>query len=367
MRILDRYVVRSMIVIFLLTVVVFGILYVLIDSAVNLDEFIDRQVTLKVLTQYYLLNLPIILNQTAGIACLIAILFTYSSLNSHNEIIVLRASGMTFWQITKPALIFALLVSTLILFVNEKYIPDAENKIKKIRNDNLILEVDRKKKKQAVIKNLTFYGMKNRLYFIDSFDPNTYDLEGITIVGYDSHQNIKEKIVALKGKWTGIAWKFYQCQVTTFSGNITAGTSIKVYEEKLVDIKETPEDFLKQRLEVKSMNIKQLADYISRFSDSGAKRALNNLRIDLYSKLTFPLGNFIIVFLGLPFAIFSHRRKAQTFTSLGIAVGIAFLYYVCDSVGLALGKGGLFHPLLSVALAPVIFAGAAVALIKSKF
>jgi len=367
MRILDKYIVRSIILIFLTTVLVFGVLYVLIDSAVNLDEFIDRKVSLKILTQYYLLNLPIILNQTAGIACLIAILFTYSSLNSHNEVIVLRASGMTFWQITKPALAFALIVSAIILFLNEKFIPEAENKIKKIRNDNLILEVDREKKIKAKVKNLTFYGMKNRLYFIDSFNPNTSELEGITIVGYDKEQNIKEKIVALNGKWTGIAWKFYQCNVTTFPNKTNAGTNIKIYQEKLVDIKETPDDFLNQRLEVKSMNIKQLAGYIGRFSDSGAKRALNNLRIDLYAKLTFPLGNFIIVFLGLPFAIFSHRRKAQTFTSLGIAVGIAFLYYVCDSVGLALGKGGLFHPLLAVSMAPLIFAGSAVALIKSKF
>ena len=347
---------------------VFCSLYIMIDLASNLAEIINRKVPFEILLDYYASFLPVILAQTSTIACLIAVLFTFSHLNNNNEVIVLRTAGLNFWQISKPALFFALIVSALLFWINERYVPRATTSSEEIRNENIILQVDTERKRKSAIKNLTFYGLKNRLYFIDSFDPNTFEIEGITIIGQDNSQNMSEKISALHGKWTGIAWKFLQCQITTFdSENLAKPKDIKYYEEKLMDIKETPEDFLRQRLNVTSMNIRQLHDYIQRFSNSGAAKALNNLRVDLHQKIAFPFSNIVIILVGLPMAMMTQRRKALTFTSLGVAVLIGFICYVFNAVGLALGKGGLFPPMLAAWLAPMSFLGIAMYLIKTKF
>ncbi|MCA9407361.1 MAG: LptF/LptG family permease [Candidatus Omnitrophica bacterium] len=368
MRILDRYINFNIIKIFTITVFVFCGLYVLIDITSTLDEIIDRKIPINILVKYYLNFFPIILVQTASIACLISSLLTYSAMNNTNEIIVMRASGLNFWQVARPALMFALLITAVIFCLNERLVPQATEVTKEIRDENMILKVDRARKQKEKIKNLTFYGLKNRLYFIDYYSPNTYELNGITIIEHDNHQNIEQKIVALKGKWTGIAWKFYNCQITTYdSTQLNKPDKIKVYKEKLMDIKETPEDFLRQRLNVSAMNIKELHDYIGRFANSGAKKALSNLKVDLYQKYAFPIGNFVIVLIGLPFALLVRSRKGTTFTSVGIAVGIGFLYYVANAVTLAFGKGGLFPPLLSAWAAPMIFTGIALATIKSRF
>ncbi|MCK5215220.1 MAG: LptF/LptG family permease [Candidatus Omnitrophica bacterium] len=367
MRIIDRYVTKSIILIFISTIFIFSMMVVLIDSAVNLDEFIDRKVPVEILVQYYLAYIPTVLVQTSSLGCLIAVLFTFTNLNSQNEVIVLRSAGMNFWQITKPALCFGLLISCAIFLVNEKYIPLAESRIRAIKNENMILEVDRKKKKQSKIKNLTFYGLKNRLYFIDSFDPNSFDIEGITIIEYDKQQNIKEKTHAFKGSWTGLAWKAFQCQVTNYAESDINKTRIKVYQQKLLDIEETPEDFLRQRINITSMNIRQLRKYISRFKDSGATRAINNLKVDLHQKIAFPFGNMVIILVGLPMALVTRSRRAGTLISLAIAIGIGFFYYLSNSVGLALGKGGLFPPILSAWLAPLLFTSVALYFIHEKF
>ncbi|MDZ4243435.1 MAG: LptF/LptG family permease, partial [Candidatus Omnitrophota bacterium] len=347
MCILDRYISKSVVSIFLATVFIFCLLYVLIDSAANLDEFISQKITLQILAQYYASFLPIMLAQTVPMAFLIAVLLTYSQLNHHNEVIVLRTSGLNFWNITRPAIALALIVSAFIFYMNEKFVPRAENESRRIKNENFILEVDKKKKKSAKIKNLTFYGLKNRLYYIDNFDPNSFDIEGLTVIGFDDQQNIKEKIVALNGKWTGIAWKAFQCHITTFSQSDDIPTKVRVYPEKLLDIKETPEDFLRQGVNVKAMNIRQLKEYIARFSNSGAQKAINNLLVDLHWKIAYPASNLIIVLTAMPLALLTGRRKAFTFTSLGIAIGIGFLYQVFNSVGLTLGKAEILTPLLS--------------------
>lgn len=367
MRIIEGYILKTVAWIFVVATVIFSFLFILIDSASNLDEYIGQKVAFKVLIDYYLAYLPFFLVQAAPMALLIACLLAYSSLNSHNEVIVLRTSGLNFWQITRPALAFVILISSVVFLLNERYVPQAQERANKIWHDNLALEVDRQHKKKAKIKNLTFYGLKNRLYFIDSFDPRTYDLSGITIISYDPNQNIEEKLVALSGQWTGFAWKFFRCQVTTFNKTVSASIKVKVYEEKLMDIRETPTDFMRQKLNINSMNIRDLRDYIHRFANSGAARALNNLRVDMHQKIAYPVVNIVVVLVGLPLVLPTGRRKAHTFTSLGIAIGVGFAYHVINAVGLALGKGGLFPPVMAAWLAPVLFTAAGIYLIKTKF
>ncbi len=134
-----------------------------------------------------------------------------------------------------------------------------------------------------------------------------------------------------------------------------------------MDIRETPKDFLRQRLDVNSMHIHQLYDYITRFSNSGATKALNNLRVDLHSKIAYPFSNIVIILVGLPIALMTGRRKALTFSSLGIAVAIGFLFYVFNAVGIALGKSGTLEPIVAAWIAPVVFLTLALFLIKTKF
>src|SRR5882672_7284672 len=123
MRLLDRYISKSIFSIFIGALLVFCFLYILIDMASNLAEIIDRKVPWEILIEYYASFLPIILAQTSTIACLIAILFTFSHLNNNNEIIVMRTAGLNFWQISNVAVIFALLVSVSLFWLNERYVP----------------------------------------------------------------------------------------------------------------------------------------------------------------------------------------------------------------------------------------------------
>ncbi len=368
MRIIDRYINNSILKVFITTIFIFCFLYIIIELTSTLDEIIDRKIPAKVLVEYYTSFLPIIFIQTAPFACLISIMLVFTGLSNNNEIIVMRSCGQNFWQITKSTIYLGLIISMIMFYVNERLVPQATERTKKIRNEHMILEVDRLRKKKEKIKNLTFYGLKNRLYFINSFSVHNNELEGINIIEYDENQNIKQKIDALKGKWTGIAWKFYQCQITTYKiTDISTPIKIKVYKEKLMDIEETPNEFLQYRLNVNSMNIRQLNSYINRFSSSGATKAINNLRVDLHQKIAHPFGTFVLVLLGLPFALMLKSRKGATFSSIGLALGIGFVFYVANAIFLAFGKGGLFPPVLSAWAAPLLFIGIAITIIETDF
>ena len=145
MRILDRYILNSIVTVFVTLILVFCFLYVLIDIASNLSEIIDRKVPLNILAQYYLSFYPVIIVQTSPIACLIAVLLTFGQLNNNNEVIMMRAGGLSFWKITKPAIYFGLIVSASMFWVNESFVPQATVSAEEIRNENIILNFVNKK------------------------------------------------------------------------------------------------------------------------------------------------------------------------------------------------------------------------------
>ncbi len=368
MRVLDNYILRSIVQIFISAILIFTFLYILIDAGTHLDDFLSNKVPALTVFQYYFSFLPVIFVQTSPIACLLAVLFTYSTLNNNNEIIALRASGLNFWKITKPAIIFGLIASALVFLVNEKFAPQGASLAQEIKTEKMKpAATDGTKKKIQPIKNLFFYGMDNRLFFIDEFDPGSKIVRNLTIISQDNLQRMTEKLVAQKGEWNGSSWKLSNCQLTRYNPiDQSLDGDAPFYKEKIMNINERPEDFLKQRSS-SNMNIKELKAYIKRFKGSGAVATLNNIKVDLQQRIAYPFACIIIIFVGLPFALTTGRRKGLTFASVGIALAIGFLFYVVNAVGLALGKAGLLFPFVSAWIAPALFMAAGFYLIRKLF
>ncbi|PIP18633.1 MAG: hypothetical protein COX41_07185, partial [Candidatus Omnitrophica bacterium CG23_combo_of_CG06-09_8_20_14_all_41_10] len=70
MRILDRYILKSVIGIFLSCIFFFLFLYVIIDVLSHLDDILKQQTHLTILIQYYLSYIPIMFVQIAPFSCL---------------------------------------------------------------------------------------------------------------------------------------------------------------------------------------------------------------------------------------------------------------------------------------------------------
>jgi len=347
MRILDRYILKSVLKIFFGCLLTFLFLYIIIDVFSYLEEILKQRVSLNILGEYYLTYLPIIFVQVTPIACLLSTLYTFANLNRHNEIIAMRSSGLSIFGVTKTVLIFGVIVSVLVFWVNDRFVPQSLSLNQKIKEQ---IETGTKKAKEdEVIGNLSMYGLKNRLFFVNRFYPQKNTMEGIVILEHDERQNITRKIVAIKGVYTDGIWRFYKCATYSFDENGQMSKEPQYSEEEIMTITETPHDFLKQRQHPDFMTIAQLDDYIWRLSKSGATTVIRNLKVDLYRKFTEPLTSIIIIFMGIPFALMV-KKRATGLSSLGISIMLGFLYYVLSAISIALGKAGILTPFLAVSL-----------------
>lgn len=353
MRILDRYILRSVVLVFLSCIFIFLFLYITIDLLTNLEDIIKYKVGLSMLIQYYLCFLPIMFIQVSPFACLLSTLYAFGRLNHDNEIIAMRSSGMSITQIAKTVIILGAMVSLFAFWVNDRLVPQSLIMTEKIREEMWEGERNRRLGKENIIANLTMYGLKNRLYFINKFTVATSAMEGITILEHDRDQNITKKIVANKGAFSDGLWEFRQCITYNFGPGGQLLGEPQYFEKELMAIPETPRDFVNQRQRPSYMTIAQLEEYIWKFSKSGTSAIIRNLKVDLYEKFSMPFTNMIIILLGIPFSLIM-RRRATGLSSIGLSLMVGFLYYVLEAISIALGKGGVLFPALSATLSHII-------------
>ncbi|HMU95571.1 MAG TPA: LptF/LptG family permease, partial [Elusimicrobiota bacterium] len=83
-----------------------------------LDLLINKGVSLWTSAQIFFLFFPTILSLSVPMALLLACLLTFGRLSEDNEILALRASGLSFRQILWPPLAVAGLVSLALLPFN---------------------------------------------------------------------------------------------------------------------------------------------------------------------------------------------------------------------------------------------------------
>ena len=365
MRILDRYILKSVFLIFISCIFVFLFLYCIIDVLTNLEDILKHHIQISILVQYYLYYLPIMFIQVAPFACLLSTLYTFGRLNHNNEIIAMRSSGLSIFQITKTVIIFGFLVSLFAFWVNDRLVPKSLAMTQNIREQKLWeASKKEKQKKQETLDNLCMYGLRNRLFFINKFHPTTNSMEGVVILEHDERQNLTRKIVANKGIYDDGLWKFQNSITYNFDKNGQIIDAPQYLEEEIMPIPETPHDFISQRQRLDLMTIAQLEDYIWKLSRSGATSVIRKLKVILYQRYTSPFTNLIIILLGIPFSLMM-RRRATGLSSIGVSILVGFLYYILEAVGMALGMGGALPPLLAASASHIIALAFSIYLINS--
>ncbi len=162
MRIIDRYILKSALGIFFGCLIGFLFLYIIIDLFSNLDSILKMHVNILLLVKYYASFMPIIFVQVTPIACLLSTLYTFGKLNRNNEIIAMRSSGLSIFQISKTMIIFGIIVSVLVFWVNDRFVPQSNSVTEKIKAMMEKKDTKKGRKDAEVISNLSMYGLRNR-------------------------------------------------------------------------------------------------------------------------------------------------------------------------------------------------------------
>jgi lipopolysaccharide export system permease protein len=100
------------------------------------------------------------------------------------------------------------------------------------------------------------------------------------------------------------------------------------------------------------MTYAELLAYIREIQASGYDAT--RYKVDLYSKLSYPLLNVIMVLIGIPFAI-KTGRSGGVALSIGVSVIIGFIYGIVFYVFISFGKSGILPPIFACWIPTFLF------------
>ncbi len=124
MALIDRYLIRQYLRIFLMTFISLLGIYVIADFVTNYSDFsrLDSESGMGAsLTTYYGARVPLFFEMCGRIVAVLAVVFVVSMLQERNEMTALMAAGMSRWRIVKP-LVFVVALTACLGVVNRELI-----------------------------------------------------------------------------------------------------------------------------------------------------------------------------------------------------------------------------------------------------
>lgn len=351
MKIIDRHVFKGFISIFLFCLLFLYVLFVIGDIFGFLDEILREGIGASSLGLFYFYMLPFVLTQIAPISCLLSVVFMLGNLNRYNEITALKASGVSLFRILRPVILASLVIGAFLFLLNDRIVPSSMRMANKVRYEKL--EVG-KRGHTKIIKNIAMYGEGNRIIFTREFDMKNNTLKNTIIHVQDTKRKLITKISVKKMIWDRDKWIGHDVVVYYISQSGDFVGTPKIYDKKIIPIKETPLDFINNQWQPQFMSYRQLKKYLTVFM-AGSKLAHKRFAVDLHYKLSFPFSCLVMVLVAAPLTLVTSRGGAL----LGMAKGIlvALLYVPLVAIGLALGKGGTLPPFWGAWFANIILGG----------
>ncbi|MBI2266079.1 MAG: LptF/LptG family permease [Armatimonadetes bacterium] len=343
MTILDRYVAKELLGPFLFGLATFTILFVASGPLFEIARLIVLHGVPPFLAlQFLLYKMPAILVLTTPMATLLASILAFGRLSGENEIVALKAGGIHFSRVMAPALVFALVVSLLTAWVNDRLVTRANllaGNLKQTRIDMVPLRIQ-----NVLIHTTTPEGIE-RFTFALEFDEQANVLKTVSVLDF-SRQTLLRMTTAEKAVWDGKSWRFENGVVHNMDkwGRIDFESQ---FLSAYIDIPRDPRLLARSQRRMEELSREELRQEIANLLKVKLeRRKLREALWEYHVKYSIPFASLVFVTIGAPFALRPHRTSSSL--GIGMSLVLILIYYISMTLCATLGTGDF--PLLPAAI-----------------
>jgi lipopolysaccharide export system permease protein len=328
--ILDRYLAAGFLRIFFASLAFITVLYVTVDFFDRIGAFFESGAPLLTVLRYFIYKAPLLISRVVGFATLFSTLFSLGMLARTYEITAMRSSGIGVQRLALPLFLIGVLICGLTFVWNESVVPVFAHRAQAIYRT----EIKNKQQKSLLGTNDIWIRGENSFINVDRFDTRTSTLENITIFRLNRNFSLTGLVEIPKAHWQAKGWETSQAVEWELSGD---GKMVRREVETALPMTETPDDLKLLARDAEEFTFfdlqKQIADLKSKGIDA------TSYEVDLHTKLAFPLISPLMVLLAIPFAL-RRQLTGNISLSFGIAMSIAFGYWVLSGFCISLGHSG---------------------------
>ena len=347
MRLLDRYLLRELLVPLGFCLWGFLLLWVSSDLFTNLGELQKQGMVTRDIADYYLVKLPDFLVLVLPIALLLALLYALTNHARHQEITAMRAAGVSLWRIAVPYLGVGFLASLALFVVNECWAPSSDERAKMIMKRHQAPDPSAPGPNEC--RDLRFDNTRDgRRWAADLYNLVTGEMHGVGVYPIELDGSKPWALRAGRARRIDGVWTFYD--VHPFKK--AAGTNelepmpptnvlaVPEFSETLEEINSEIiiSDSMSMRAAKKAdVPIKDLVNYLRLHPHLDRSRQYW-LYTKLEGRLAAPWTCVVVVLIAIPFGAAGGRRNV--FVGVASSIVICFIYFVLLQLGLALGTSG---------------------------
>ena len=342
-KILDRYILKQVIEMFLMGVFVFTTIIFASDTFITLIKQIAKfGIPFKVAFILILLNLPSVIVMTIPMGVLLATVMTLNKLSLSSE---MRACGIGLNRIAKPIFIFAVIMSLSSFFINESVVPVMMSQSKTLTLWALGQKNIPDGKENFVFKELTDDGILKRLFYVGFCQKKT--LYNVTVLD-NSKEGTIQVLQAREGKTSPDGWKFEKGAAYTITDNGQV-LNTTLFDKSTVKFGLDLSDEMNKNV-AKEYNFTGLLKFLSKSDITPEDRQVYT--IELFDKIALPLTTIVFVLVGVPLAITPPRVRYNR--GFLFSILIIFAYYVIRALSISFGEAGSIAPFLAACLPNII-------------
>jgi LPS export ABC transporter permease LptG/LPS export ABC transporter permease LptF len=349
-QIVDTYILSN----FLFYLAVILASFVMMTEVYNFFELMGdmiRNSSLVTMFTYLFFLIPQLVYKTLPISILVAVLVTLGVLSKQNEVTAFRACGVSLYRLATPILIASTLCSGALFGFNFQYVPDANRKQDKLRD-----EIKGRAKQTYLNPNRTWImGYDSRIYYYKYFDPSEKVMVELSVFELDPATfRVKRQIQARRAVWRSSihAWVLENGWSSDFRGAERVPPRNDFLAKPFPELTETPDYFLKEAVQERQMNFIELRKYIADLQQSGLVDT-RKLEVQYHLKFANPLFALIMAMIAAPFGFLVGNRGAMT--GIGVSIVIAIAYLGVQPLFEKIGDVGLLPPATAAWSPDVLF------------
>ena len=358
MTLYDRYLTRRYLSTIAKILIAFVLLFIVVDFIVQRSEQLAKyDVPTDITVRYYIAFIPTVIFQyhTLGLAVLVAALMTLGKASQDQEITAALAGGVSLMRLARFPIIATLLLALGAFFVEDTLGVQANQTARQIEREYF-----------------TRYSSSDN--DVVSW-PNLED-GWICYILQFNHRALTGQDVFLQNTTGGtirdiranrIFWDPDQAQWILEDGTegvyalaSTGSRKLRRITQEAAPFKETPETLFALRESPDTKSAATLASDLRRAEASGTPTG--SQWIDYHIKYARPAICFIMIGLGLPFAM--RIQRGGILAGLGISIIIGLCYILTYYFSVAIGRIQLIPPLYAAWFANALFACIALILLR---
>ncbi|MBQ3613731.1 MAG: methionyl-tRNA formyltransferase [Bacteroidales bacterium] len=270
MKKLDQFILKSFIGPFIAILLVVVFILMMQFLWLYIDELVGKGLSFKVILEFLGWGSATLLPLSLPLATLLASMMTLGTLGENNELLAIKAAGISLQRILIPLGAACAVISVGAFFISDDLIPVAYNKIYQLREDI------GKTKEEIKIPTGTFYnGIEGYILRVDERNDESGMMHGVMVYNHTKNKGNTSLTLADSAMMKMSKDKSYLSFIL-FDGSNYEETNIKKYKDTTLQLQKI--DFHRQELIIPLENYAFQKSDSSRFNDQVKSMDLDQLR-----------------------------------------------------------------------------------------